>query len=55
MVYMKDQFANSKCGTDMIWMWRWIDCLWEQILKDGQKFLRRSKAIFNQEGSNGAE
>ena len=57
MVYMKDQVANSKCGIDMKvkWMWRWIDYLWEWILKDGHISLRRSKAIFDQGGSNSVE
>ena len=42
-------------GINMIWMWRWIDYLWEKTLKDGQISLRSSKAIFDQEGSSGAE
>ena len=55
MVFMKDQVLNSKCGIVMIWMLKWTDCLWEKNLKDGKISLRRSKAIFDQEGSNGAE
>ena len=34
---------------------KWIDFLWEKTLKDGQISLRSSKAIFDQEGSSGAE
>ena len=55
MVYMKDQVANSKCAIDMIWMWRWTNCLREKILKDGQISLRSSKAKFDQGRSNGVE
>ena len=61
MVYMKGQIENSKCASECEsewmneWACKWTDCLWEKILKDGQISLRSSKAIVNQEGSNGAE
>ena len=53
MVSMKGQVENSKCENECESEWmneracKWIDCLWEQILKDGQIYLRSSKAIFN--------
>ena len=61
MVYMKGQVENSKsendCESEWMneWACKWIDCLRERILKDGQISLRSSKAIFDQGGSNGAE
>ena len=41
MVFMKGQIENSKCVTECESEWmneracKWIDCLWEKILKDG--------------------
>ena len=61
MVDMKGQVVNSKHASECEseWMneqaYKWIDCLWEKILKDGMISLRSRKDIFNQEGSSGAE
>ena len=56
IIWMEMSSCEFKmCGIDMIWMWRWTDYLWEKILKDGQRSLRSSKAIFDQGGSYGVE
>ena len=47
----------SECESE--WMneqaCKWIDCLREKILKDGQISLRSKRTIFDQEGSSGTK